>query len=311
MSLDALRKHGLNVTRMAAGITGIDGLGVAYDPKQTGPRMRALEEAGVAMISVGEILTHEAFTYAQRLLYATERITVVNGIVRALEREPKNAAAAQWGILEDFPNRYLMGLGASAETKARGKGTVQFLRDYMTELDAHTERLTGRPGRFPRVIGGYSKGTMSLTVGTSDGLITGATDPEHTAWARSLIGPEPWLMVTVGITISDDPVRSRELRRGGALSYLLTRPHQIAKFKAMGFTDEDLAPPGSDRLIDRISPHGSLEHCVERLREHLTAGADTVNVRILGSTPNEEIDQLAEINQILNAAADATSAPST
>ena len=39
-----------------------------------------------------------------------------------------------------------------------------------------------------------------------------------------------------------------------------------------GFTEDDIADGGSDRLIDTIVPHGTAEEIVAAAREHLDAG---------------------------------------
>ena len=53
-------------------------------------------------------------------------------------------------------------------------------------------------------------------------------------------------------------------------------------WQRLGFTDEDVAKPGSDRLIDAVVAHGTPEDIAERLNEHLEAGADHVAIQVLG-----------------------------
>ena len=54
-----------------------------------------------------------------------------------------------------------------------------------------------------------------------------------------------------------------------------------ANLRRLGFSDEDLAGRGSDRLVDALIAHGTVEQVVARLAEHLRAGADHVPVRWL------------------------------
>ena len=49
-----------------------------------------------------------------------------------------------------------------------------------------------------------------------------------------------------------------------------------------GFTEDDLAHGGSDRLIDAVIPQGSAEEIAGVVRGHLDAGADHVCVQPLG-----------------------------
>jgi hypothetical protein len=53
----------------------------------------------------------------------------------------------------------------------------------------------------------------------------------------------------------------------------------------LGFTDDDLADGGSDRLIDAVIPHGSAEDVARAVRAHLDAGADHVCLQPLGHGP--------------------------
>ena len=53
-------------------------------------------------------------------------------------------------------------------------------------------------------------------------------------------------------------------------------------WRRLGFTEEDIAKPGSDRLIDAVVAHGNATAIAARLREHLDAGADHVTIQVLG-----------------------------
>jgi hypothetical protein len=62
-----------------------------------------------------------------------------------------------------------------------------------------------------------------------------------------------------------------------------------------GFTDEDIADGGSDRLIDAIIPHGTATEIATVAREHLHAGADHVCLQPVGvsGVPREQWTALA------------------
>lgn len=49
--------------------------------------------------------------------------------------------------------------------------------------------------------------------------------------------------------------------------------------KSRGFSEADLDGGGSDRLVDALVLHGDAETVAERLREHITAGADHLSVQ--------------------------------
>lgn len=240
--------------------------------------VRAVERAGFEMLWLAEVLGREAFTTAQLALAATETLTVGSGVARALERVPKNAAAAQAGLSEQFAGRYVLGLGVSGAVRERGIGPLPFMTGYLDELDSF-RRDSGH--ETWRVLGAYSRGLTELAARRADGLLTFLVTPEHTSWARSVLGPEPFLSVAQWVVLSTDrdEVRATARRR---LEYYLKLPHQIAKLRRLGFGDADLEPPGSDRLVDELVSSGSPDDIAASLRRHLAAGADQVAISLLG-----------------------------
>ncbi len=294
MSLESLRKYGLNVGRLSASGRYLLELPIA----EAKAHLRAIEDTGVSSIWYGETWGPEAFTFAMRLLYSSERIIIGSGVIRALERGPKNAASAQWTILQEFPDRYILGLGASGDTRKQGKSPVQFLRDYLTELDENTRRLTGGDGRLPRVLGAYSTGTTTIGRDMCDGITTALITAEHTTWARNLLGPDPFLTAGITVGVGDDVEKYRAHARK-MLEYYLPLPHQINKYKNLGFSEADYEPPGSDHLVDSLIPIGPIDVVAERLRQHLDNGADQVNVTFLGASPAETVEHLGALSELL------------
>ena len=55
--------------------------------------------------------------------------------------------------------------------------------------------------------------------------------------------------------------------------------------RRLGFTDDDLADGGSDRLVDAIVAWGDVDAIVSRVRAHHDAGADHVCVQVLPADP--------------------------
>ncbi len=54
-----------------------------------------------------------------------------------------------------------------------------------------------------------------------------------------------------------------------------------------GFTEEDVANGGSDRLVDAIVAWGDEDAVAARVQEHLDAGADHVCVQAISDDPLE------------------------
>lgn len=64
--------------------------------------------------------------------------------------------------------------------------------------------------------------------------------------------------------------------------------------KRLGFTDSDVATPGSDALIDALVAYGSADAVAARLKEHLAAGANHIPVQAL-TGPDTLIPTLAAL----------------
>lgn len=277
MSTARLGEHGLEVPRYAISMGDFDQLSV----RDGAGWVRMLEQVGFPMVWLPEIAGREAFTAAQLALEVTSRLIVGNGVARALERAPKAAAAAQATLTERYPGRYLLGLGVSGASRQRGMEPAPFMRAYLDDMDACRFAFADEGTRLPRVLGAYSAALTKLAATRADGLITVLVTPEHTRWARQVLGERPFLSVVQWVLPEPDADRARHLARQ-ALAYYLGLPHQQAKFRRLGFSDQDFAPPGSEHLVDTMVAWGSTDRIAARLQSHFHAGADQVAVTVIG-----------------------------
>lgn len=272
----------MSLAPLQAGAPAVDSFAVASgalegaDLDAARTFLRDLESAGISMLWMGEVMGREAFTAAQAALGATDRMVVGTGVARALERVPKSAAAASGLLCQSFPGRYVLGFGVSGASRERGVGPLPFMREYLSDLDGHYERV-GLAPRPVRVLGAYSEGLIRLARERAEGLLTFMVTPEHTRWARSVLGDGPFLGVSHRVVFDTDPVSARSLARD-RVAYYLKLPHQQAKLLRLGFGEEDFADGGSDRLIDAMFAWGSTEDVAAQLAGHLAAGADQVVV---------------------------------
>ncbi|HXT92774.1 MAG TPA: TIGR03620 family F420-dependent LLM class oxidoreductase [Trebonia sp.] len=258
---------------------------------QDGQRYVAdLENTGFGMLWLSEVLGREAFTSAQLALAATANMVIGSGVVRAFERVPKSAAAAQATLVDGFPGRYVMGLGVNAIVRERGQTPAGFMSDYLDQIDEYHGRRGVRREDAPRVLGAYSPVLTKLAAARTDGLITFLVTPEHTAWAREAIGPDSFLSVSQWVIVDSDPGSARELARR-QLAYYLKLPHQINKLRRLRFSDDDLAEPGSDKLIDAVVSHGAPDDIAASLDRHRSAGADQVVLGVLGPPTAAKVRQ--------------------
>jgi len=79
-----------------------------------------------------------------------------------------------------------------------------------------------------------------------------------------------------------------------ALEIYLNLANYTNNWKRLGFTEADIAKPGSDALVDAFVAYGTVDAIAARLKEHLAAGADHVPVQVL--TGNDKlVPALAEL----------------
>jgi probable F420-dependent oxidoreductase len=94
--------------------------------------------------------------------------------------------------------------------------------------------------------------------------------------------------------------RARELARG-ALKHHLELTNYTTNWRRLGFTDDDLADGGSDRLVDSLVALGDAKQIAARIGEHLDAGADHVCLQLIvepGVDPLPGYRELAEVLQL-------------
>ncbi|MFF7972363.1 hypothetical protein [Streptomyces sp. NPDC007905] len=120
----------------------------------------------------------------------------------------------------------------------------------------------------------------------ADGAQTYRVTVAHTVQAREILGPDAFLAVEHAVLFESDPGRARALAREHLHGYLNT-PYNLAKFRRLGYTDDDFAGGGSDRLVDDLVFWGDPDAVARKLRGHTEAGADHVAVQVLGVEPGD------------------------
>jgi probable F420-dependent oxidoreductase len=215
----------------------------------------------------------------ETLLAATDHVVVATGIVNMWKDDAAPIAAAYHRIADRYPNRFLLGLGIghpeATRTYAKPYATIV---DYLDQLDAAGVPVEGRAlaALGPRV--------LALAGQRTAGAHPYLTTPEHTRQARELLGPGPLLAPEQKLVLDTDEDHARAVGRA-TVRYYLGLSNYVSNLRRLGWTDEDFADGGSDRLIDALAPHGDAEAIASAARAHLEAGADHIAVQILGDDP--------------------------
>ena len=248
-----------------------------------------LEELGYSAIWFGEgVGTKECFTQAATLLAFTENAVVATGIANLYARDAMATANGARTLADAYPGRFLLGIGVGhPEAGHEYRKPIDAVNDYLDKLDEY-----GVP-KNRRVVAALAPQMLKLSARRSAGAHPYLTTPEHTAQARELMGPEAFLAPEHKVVLTTDAEKARAVGRK-ALDIYFNLQNYRKSWKRLGFSDEDVAKPGSDRLVDAVVAYGTVDAIAARLKEHLDAGADHVPVQVLTS-PDKLVPALAEL----------------
>ena len=247
--------------------------------------LAALEGMGFGTTWIPETLNNkEIFSQSAILLAGSERMVIATGIANIQARDPMAMANGGRAIAEAFPGRFVLGLGVShANSTLKRGGTYEKPLTRMREyLDAMDETPYGAPQGdtpLPIMLAALGPRMLELAAERTDGAHPYFVPVEHTAFARERMGPEPFLSVEQTVVLDPDPTTARGIGRGFAKTYL-AQPNYANNLRRLGWSDQDLAGEGSDRLIDAVIAWGDVEAIARRVREHLDAGADQVGIQV-------------------------------
>ncbi|MGW4981038.1 TIGR03620 family F420-dependent LLM class oxidoreductase [Streptomyces mirabilis] len=274
---------------------GIDGLDVGtfgvytFDFEvQPAARIREsvqeLEEQGWRALWIPELLGRDALTHAGYLLSCTEHMRIINGIAQIWSRGARWAYGAALLLADAYPDRHVLGLGFGG---GQGAGTkpLAAMNAYLDEMDA-----LQTPNPLPRVpmrriMAAYGPKMLELARQRTAGAQTYHVNVAHTAQAREILGPDAFLGVEHAVLFESDPDKARAIAREHLHIYL-NSPYNIAKFRRLGYSEEEIAG-GGDRIVDDLVFWGDLDTIVEKLHAHVEAGADHVAVQVIGIEPGE------------------------
>ncbi|WP_329340285.1 LLM class F420-dependent oxidoreductase [Streptomyces sp. NBC_01352] len=257
------------------------------DPARRGELTEAaaeLEELGYGAVWLGG---NSSAAHAVPLIEATSTLTVGTSIQSIWEHEPADSAASFAELEAAHPGRFLLGLGVSHAVLAD-----QYRRPYsalVAYLDAQDEAAAPANRRLLAALGPK---TLELARDRSAGSIPYLVTPEHTAYAREILGEAPLLAPELGVVLESDPARARALARGFLAMYL-TLPNYTNNFLRHGFTEDDLADDGSDRLIDALFAWGDETTIRTRIDAFFEAGADHVALQVVNGDPREALPRKA------------------
>jgi probable F420-dependent oxidoreductase len=255
------------------------------DPSEAADVAAELDELGYSALWIPDV-SGNVFTPINALLAATERTVIATGILNLWMTSAADTAAGYAATVATHGERVMLGIGVSHQLLIDGAkmpGTytrpLSVMTAYLDELDALPNRGVPRGNRMLAALGPKM---LALAAGRTRGAHTYLVTPEHTSQVRAALGSEPLIAAEQGVVLETDPGKARAAARESLAGYLIL-PNYTNNFLRLGFTPDDIAGGGSDRLVDALIAWGDEQTIAARVQEHHDAGADHVCVQVLHS----------------------------
>jgi probable F420-dependent oxidoreductase len=231
-------------------------------------------------------------SWAEPALAQTTSLQLATGIINIWSSPAGTVAESYHRIEKAYPGRFLLGIGVGhPEHTQEYRKPYDALVRYLDELDAATVPTSRR------VLAALGPRVLQLSARRSAGAHPYLTTPEHTALARELIGNTVFLAPEHKVVLTTQENAAAEARGVGRQSVgrYLGLSNYVNTWHRLGFTDNDVHEPGSDKLIDALVAYGTPEEIAARLHEHLEAGADHVAIQVLGGRDDVLLPVLTEL----------------
>lgn len=243
---------------------------------------REVEELGYTRLWTSGGFGEGLPDWCNEYLSATKRLDVASGILSIWHADPVDTAHKLSELEHEHPGRFLLGLGTShaliVDAQAQQSYAKPYSRmvEYLDALDAAREPIPS--GR--RVLAALGPRMLTLAAARSAGAHPYFVPAEHTALAREILGTEPLLAPEVAVVLEKDETTARGIAREYMRGYL-SLPNYSDNLRRLGYTDKDLTHGGSDALMDKLIPWGTLEQVVRGIDAHYQAGANEVAIQVL------------------------------
>lgn len=239
------------------------------------------ENLGYGALWIPEAFGRDPFVMLAVLARETDRLGLATGIANIYARDPMAMAAARNAMNELSGGRFILGLGVShmeivtpVRNHAYGK-PVTTMRNYLDAMEKAMYTAAKPTQEGPIVLAALRENMLGLAGQRSDGAHPYFVTPEHTAKAREIIGPNSFLAPEQKILRIKSAAQARPVARSFIKMYLGMQNYRN-NLLTLGFTTDDFADNGSDRLVDAIVAWGDDTTIQKRFEAHWHNGANHV-----------------------------------
>jgi probable F420-dependent oxidoreductase len=262
--------------------TGVWSAPLRYgDPTETAEAAAEVESLGYSAIWLPDV-GGELLDAVANLLAATQTATIATGILNLWMHDPAEVAARHAALTDEHGHRFLMGIGVShsplIDLAEAGKyrRPLARMREFLDGLDDAPRPVA--PG--DRVLAALGPKMLELARTRSAGAHPYLVTPQNTATTREALGHGMLVAPEQAVVLDTDPESARAAARGHLATYL-GLPNYANNWLRTGFTEDDIADGGSDRLVDALVVWGDEDTIAARIQEHRDAGADHVCIQVI------------------------------
>jgi probable F420-dependent oxidoreductase len=252
---------------------------------EEGAAAREYEGHGFPALWIPESLgSKDVFAHSAILLGSTDRIVLATGIANIYARDPMAMANGARALGEAYPGRFVLGIGVSHAPSVAARGSdygkpIETMTAYLDAMAATQYAAPEPEPPVPLVLAALGPRMLELAAARADGAHPYFVPVEHTSVARQHLGAGPFLGVEQTAVLTTDRAAGLRIGHAFAKNYLAL-PNYANNLRRLGWSDEDVAGEGSERLVDAVIAIGDVDAIVRRVRAHLEAGADHVCVQL-------------------------------
>ena len=258
-----------------------------------------MESLGYSELWIPEAFGREPLSTCGYLLASTTQINVSCGICNIYVRDADAAAQGANTLAEMSGGRFRLGLGVSHPVLIEPRGhqwqkPVGKMREYIAGIKAANLEAPRAAKAAPIIVAGHGKGLMRVAADGADGSFLFLQPIEAITLARDLLGPDKELHVTVRCVLDSDPDTARDLARR-ACAFYTSLPAYRARYLELGYTEDDFANGGSDRLIDAICVWGDVPTIQQKIQRIMDAGA--THIVLYPGNPDEQYNPESAVSK--------------
>lgn len=264
--------------------TGVWAASLRYgDPAGAAEAAAEIESLGYSAAWIPDV-GGDVFSAIENLLAATTSMTIATGILNLWMHTPEETAEHHARMTAEYGDRLMVGIGVSharridQDEAGRYTKPLSKMAAFLDGLDAAATPLQPQD----RMLAALGPKMLALAADRTAGSHPYLVTPEHTAAARAALGPGKLVASEQAVVLDTDPVTARATARNHLAPYI-TLPNYTNNWKRIGFTDDDLADGGSDRLVDAFVVWGDEQTILDRVQAHRDAGADHVCIQALNN----------------------------